>query len=157
MGETSGVWLLIEVLSGKRLARSVAPYLILGLPNSRFRTKVAKVSDLSYRWNEAFTVELEPETPLNIELELWRKGFAGTCIAKGSVDLSELRDQQIEIEQRWVGLFHRSRGQELSAGVVELRFSLFDDKHALLKAQSESCCSATSTDGSGSGERGLNI
>ena len=156
--------LLIEVFASKRLRNITAlngsaPFLNIGLPSTRLRSKIAKQhGDQDLYWNELF--EAAFEAPMVVELELWRKGFSGDAlIAKGTTNLSELSIAQAD--HRWVELFYKHKGDELSAGLVEVRFSIFDDRCRLLKARSESRCSlsantpdvaaATST----SGERGL--
>ena len=132
--------LLVEVLRGKKI-RSVAwltpaPFCVVSYGGEVFKTKVAKEVPDELIWNENFTADFSSSVP-ELTVEIWQRGFGvgDSLIAKGSVRLSELRDSRWD--RRWCETFYRHRGEELSAGLIEVQLQLFETQ-ALLDEYRES-------------------
>jgi hypothetical protein len=132
--------LLIEVLRGKKI-RSVAwltpaPFCVVSYGGDVFKTKVAKEVLDELTWNENFTADFSSGVP-ELTVEIWQRGFGvgDSLIAKGSVRLSELCDSRWD--RRWCETFYRHRGEELSAGLIEVHLRLFETQ-ALLDEYRES-------------------
>jgi hypothetical protein len=135
--------LLIEVLRGKKIRNvtwvtAPAPYIVISYGNEAFKTKVAKKVVMDEMiWSENFAADFSAGLS-ELTVEIWQGGFGGvgdSLIAKGNVRLSELHDSRRD--RRWCEAFYRHRGEELSAGLIEIQLMLFETQ-ALLEEFRES-------------------